>query len=65
MKQPPWKKRFCIGLLLSLLCYMLLVEFGALVLFFAVVFGLSALWVYGRSWWKKRRNRLHQEEEDT
>lgn len=63
-KHPPWKKRFCIGLLLALLCYMLLVEFGPLVLLSASIFGLSGLWVFGRSWWKERRNRLKREEMD-
>ncbi|MCI9332111.1 MAG: hypothetical protein HFG05_08060 [Oscillibacter sp.] len=63
-KQSPWKKRFCTVLLLSLLCYMLLVEFGDIVLFFAGIFILSALWVYGWSWWRERRNRLRREKEN-
>ncbi len=60
-KRSAWKKRLCIGLLLLLLCYMLLEEFGGALPFFAGIFGLSALWVFGRTRWTERRNRLRRE----
>lgn len=61
-KPSPWKTRLCAGLLLLLLCNLLLVEFGGVVPFFAGIFGLSALGVFGRKWWTERRSRLRREE---
>ena len=58
-----WKKRIWITLLLMVLCYVLFSELGGVVLFFAGVFGLTALWMFGRSWWRERRDRRRREEE--
>ena len=58
-----WKKRIWITLLMMVLCYVLFSELGGVVLFFAGVFGLTALWMFGRSWWRKRRDRRRREEE--
>lgn len=63
-KQIPWK-RFFAGVVIAAVCCMLLAEFGAVFLFIAGIFGLSALWVFGRAWWDARRNRRNQEISET
>ena len=62
MKKPfPWKKVLLCAALAAL-CGGLLVEYGAIIAFFAGVFVLSGLSVFGRGWFKDRRARRDQEE---
>lgn len=59
-KRLPWKRLFVCAVTAAVCC-MLIAEFGAVFWFFAAIFGLSALWVAGKSWWDVRRLRKTQE----
>lgn len=60
-KHLPWKRIFaCVAI--AAVCCMLIAEFGAVFWFFAAVFGLSALWAVGRTWWDVRHIRKTQED---